>query len=112
MEIEIEWFDRHISGGEDRRIFKRERHRSEDGVEITHTFNSKELRAVDVKMQLVPPIGGVRNESRPRRQSADAAAHSWRNILYAAHRQHAPHMDQLWEISEGEESYILDHCCL
>ena len=82
-----------------------------------YTFNSTQLRAIDVKMQPVQPVGGVplevvRQESRPIRTVAQAAGEAVRNILFSAHRQRAEPPEQLWEIPAGEENAILLHCCL
>uniref|UniRef100_A0A7S0LUV0 Uncharacterized protein n=1 Tax=Coccolithus braarudii TaxID=221442 RepID=A0A7S0LUV0_9EUKA len=121
MEIEVEWFTREISGGEERRIFKRWA-RSADGKDAgpqpdrTYTFNSTELRAIGAKMQPVPPVGGVplevvRQEARPApRKAAVRSLEGIRNVLFVAHKQRAEPPEQLWEIPEGEERAILDHC--
>ena len=98
MEIEVEWFDRDVSGGDERRIFKRRgtssrgsaaaavgrggsggggrgrgggrrggRGAAEAGAAAEGaapegpavlTFNSSELRMINVEMQLVAPLGG------------------------------------------------------
>ena len=78
--------------------------------------NSTQLRAIDVKMQPVQPVGGValevvRQEARPVRAAAQAAGQHVRNILFSAHRQRAQPLEQLWEIPTSEESVILLHCC-
>ena len=71
---------------------------------------------LDVKMQLVLPLGGVplevvRQEARPVRAAAQAAVQHVRNILFSAHRQRTQPPEQLWEIPPSEESVILLHCC-
>ena len=81
-----------------------------------YTFNSVELRAINVIMQPVGPLGGVpletvAHEARPRRSAARAATEFVRNILFTARRQPAQPPEQLWEIPTGEESAILLRCC-
>lgn len=122
FEVEVEWFTRDISGGDERRILKRwarDETAGDPGPEEskTYTFNSTELRAIDVKMQPVMPVGGlplevVRQEARPVRAAAQVAQGRWSNILYSAHRHRAEPPEQLWEIPSGEESSILLKCCL
>ena len=61
MEIGVEWYERDISGGEERRIF-RSRVAADDAGPVVgkvYSFNSTELRMINVEMQLVPPVGGV-----------------------------------------------------
>ena len=121
MEIEVQWFHRDISGGDERRIFRRwvaDEEAGDQGPEegTKYTFNSVELRAIDVKMQPVLPLGGVpletvAQEVRPQRSAAAAAVEHIRNILFTAHRHRAQPAEQLWEIPAGEESAILLHCC-
>ena len=127
FEVEVEWFHRDISGGDERRIFKRwVRDKSVDdpGPEegTKYTFNSTQLRAINVKMQPVLPVGGVplevvAEEVRLRRSprvldAAQAAIGRLSNIIFSAHQQCAQPAEQLWEIPGGEESAILMHCCL
>ena len=114
LEVTVEWYNRDISGGDERRIFKRwmrDESTGSPGPEesTTYTFNSTQLRAIDVKMQPVQPVGGVplevvRQESRPIRAAAQAAGEAVRNILFIAHRQRAEPPEQLWEIPAGEDS--------
>jgi len=121
LEIEVEWFHRDISGGDERRVFKRWAADVEAGDEgpqegTSYTFNSTELRALDLKMQPVPPVGGVplevvRQEARPQRAAAQVAMQLVRNIVFSAHQQRAAPPEQLWEIPAGEENAILLHCC-
>ena len=121
MQIAVEWFNRDISGGDERRIFRRwarDESTGDPGPEEStkYTFNSTQLRMLDVKMQLVLPLGGVplevvRQEARPVRAAAQAAVQHVRNILFSAHRQRTQPPEQLWEIPPSEESVILLHCC-
>jgi hypothetical protein len=125
-EISVEWFERDISGGDERRIFKRW-----DGAVAgkTYSFNSTELRAIKVAMQLVPPVGGVplnvvQHEARPQRIAA-AQGNERRveqmnhnplrtnphAITSAVHQQRASPPDQLWEIPAGDEKRVLEKCC-
>ena len=56
MEIGVEWYERDISGGEERRIF-RARMADDDAplmAGTVYSFNSTELRMINVEMQLVP----------------------------------------------------------
>ena len=120
MGIEVEWYHRDISGGEERRIFKRwarDESAGDPGPEENrkYTFNSTELRAIAFKMQPVLPLGGVplevvREEARPVRRVAARGREMIRNVLFAAHQQHAHPPEQLWEIPAGEESQILYWC--
>ena len=62
--MEVEWFERDISGGEERRIFKAwkgDEELGDAGPEAgkVYTFNSTELRMLHVEMVPVPPVGGV-----------------------------------------------------
>ena len=82
----------------------------------SYTFNSVELRAINVKMQPVLPLGGtpletVAHVARPKRSAAKKATEFVRNILFTARQQIAQPPEQLWEIPTGEESAILLHCC-
>lgn len=110
VEIAVEWFDRDLSGGDDRRIFK-----IWDGAQpgVTYTFNSTELRAVNVPMQLIPPVGGVELNVIQRgapRAAAQRARNSFRSILRVLHEQRAEATSHLWEIPAGDEGLILHHC--
>ena len=82
-----------------------------------YTFNSTELRAINVAMQLVQPLGPlnvVATEARPQRGAprgaAQRALENVRNILFTSHHRHALPPTQLWEIPAGEEIRILMHC--
>ena len=94
-----------------------------------YTFNSTELRAINVSMQLVQPLGGVplnvvQQEARPRRAAAEQAnarqreqqqsnplRANLRAVVSAVHEQCAVPPDQLWEIPTGDESRIPGFCC-
>ena len=124
--VTVEWFERDLSGGDERRIFK-----LWDGATAgrTYTFNSTELRAIKIPMQLVPPVGGtplnvVQQEARPRRAAAEHAdarqreqqqtnplRANPRGITSAVHEQRASPPEQLWEIPVGDEKRILEKCC-
>ena len=61
VEVVVEWFQRDISGGEERRIFKAWEADEEAGdagpeTDRIYTFNSTELRMLNVEMVLVPPV--------------------------------------------------------
>lgn len=122
----MELYERDVSGGDERRIFKRW-----EGAVVDHkyTFNSIELRGlINIPMQPVRPIGGaplniVANEVRPRRAAAEQAdanrVQQFANplranpkaVTSAVHTHRAPPPEQLWEIPEGDESRILEFCC-
>ena len=58
---QVEWFQRDVSGGEERRVFKSWAADGEAGdvgpaAGEVYTFNSTELRMINVEMQLVPPV--------------------------------------------------------
>lgn len=63
-EIGVQWFERHESGGAERRVFVA---RAADGQ--TYSFNSTELRlislphayagCISLELKRVPPLGGV-----------------------------------------------------
>ena len=132
LEIAVEWFQRDISGGDERRTFKSwtaDEEAGDAGPEAgrTYTFNSTELRAIarrdasttGIEMTALPPIGGVAlnvvQRTAPRRAAAGAARHNWQGVLPGLVRriqeQRADPPEQLWEISEGSERLILDWCC-
>lgn len=126
-EVTVEWFERDLSGGDERRIFKRWNTANAD--QQKHTFNSTELRAINVSMQLIPPLGGVplnvvQHEARPARRAAakQADVHrvqqqtnplraNPRGLTSVVHKHRAMPEDQLWEIPTGDESRILEFCC-
>ena len=123
MEIEIEWFQRDISGGDERRIFRAWRRVVDaDGKVVDpgpvegkkYTFNSTELRMINVEMQLVPPVGGVALDVVRRgapRGAAQAARQNWQGIGKRVQTQRADPPEQLWEIPAGNERLVLDRCC-
>ena len=122
FKIEVEWFERDISGGDERRIFRSRTQADEEAGSTrrrVYTFNSSELREINVQMQLVLPVGGVPlNDVQPGRRSAPraaaaAAAISWQGIRGLAKRvtqQRADPPDQLWEIPVSDERQVLDKC--
>ena len=85
-----------------------------------YTFNSTELRMINVEMQLVPPVGGValdvvrRTSGRATKPTERAAAAARQNIPGIAMRVQTQRPDppeQLWEIPAGNERVVLDWCC-
>ena len=53
-----------------------------------YTFNSTQLRAINIEMQLLPPVGGVPlRQVRPSRAKAQAAMAKVRSILYRKQQQ-------------------------
>lgn len=120
-EISVEWFERDVCGGEERRIFRRR-----EGSNV-YSFNSTELRlienpgagsaAIQLEMSLLPPVGGVPLETvqRVASRSSFRLMHVPRpnyvpNVRFHAHEQRADPPDQLWQISAGSETAILDNC--
>ena len=88
---------------------------------MADTFNSTELRMINVEMRPVPPVGGppldvVQREARPSRTAAfegiarRLGQNQHSGITYHVREQRAEPPAQLWEISEGSESRILLHC--
>ena len=55
LEIDVEWFCRDISGGDERRVFKK--WIGEPGK--NYSFNSTELRAINLEMQFLAPVGSA-----------------------------------------------------
>jgi hypothetical protein len=124
MRIAVEWFQRDISGGDERRIFKSwaADEASEDaGPEAgcVYTFNSTELRRINVQMQPVLPVGGVPlNVVQPGRRSVRAAAAAataaaaacLRGVTRRVAQQRADQPEQLWEIPAADERLILEKC--
>ena len=84
------------------------------------TFNSSELRMINVEMQPMPPVGGValdvvrRTSGRATKPTERAAAAAHQNMPGIAKRvqtQCADPPEQLWEIPAGNERVVLDCCC-
>ena len=116
-EIAVEWFQRDVSGGEERRVFKAweaDEEAGDRGPEEgkVYTFNSTELRMLNVEMVLVPPVGGVPLATvRPGRGAAQKAREAIRGIVCRRQEVTALPPTQLWEITAGSERLILDWCC-
>ena len=90
----MEWFERDVSGGEERRIFRRWAADTETGdtgpVEgEAYTFNSTQLRAINIEMHLQQPVGGVLLQVvvRPARAVAQTAMKKIRNIVCRKQQQ-------------------------
>ena len=123
MEIEVQWYQCDISGGDERRIFTAwKRVVDADGKVVDpgpvegqkYTFNSTELRMINVEMQLVPPLGGVPLDVVRRgstREAAQAARQNWRGIAKRVQTQRADPPETLWEIPAGNERLVLERCC-
>ena len=78
-----------------------------------YTFNSTELRMLNVEMQLVPPLGGVALDvvrCGSGRAAAQAARQNWQGMVRCVQTQRADPPAQLWEIPEGNERLVLDRC--
>ena len=117
VEIAVEWYERDISGGDERRVFRRWEADLEAGnggpVEDTvYTFNSTELRMINVEMVPVAPVGGVPlAEVRRSSRVAQRAREIIRNVVSRMQPVKPPSPLQLFEISAGSERLILDKCC-
>ena len=109
--IEVEWWDRHLSGGDERRIFT-----TWNGVAgQKYTFNSCDLRSIDVKMQPVDPIAGpplnvVQQRAPSQRRAAQASREQIRNIAHVQRNPVAPPPEMKFEIPSAEENKVLLHC--
>lgn len=122
VEFAVAWFQRDVSGGEERRVFRRwvggmdDSGSGADGFQegSIHTFNSTELRAINVTMQMVPPVGAtlldVVQRSRPQRGAAVRGNQNRRTMMNVVHEQRADPPELLWEIPEAEENAILTWC--
>ena len=132
FEIPVEWFQRDISGGDERRTFKAwaTNEATNDVGPVagqTYTFNSTELRlistetsvpggAVQLEMRALPPIGGValntiqQSAVRASSRLAQVVRPNYRNVVYRVQEQRADPPEQLWEISSGSERAVLDNC--
>ena len=108
FQFEVQWYERDVSGGEERRIFKA-------GDPGAFTFNSSELRMINVEMSWVPPVGGaplnIVQQRPPTRNAAKKATTLFRNILRPFQAVIADPPEALWEISTGSEALILQWCC-
>ena len=112
-----------MSGGDERRVFGAwKRIVDADGKVVDagpiegkkYTFNSTELRMINVEMQYIPPVGGVALDVVRRgapRGAAQAARQNWQGIGKRVQTQRADPPEQLWEIPAGNESLVLYRCC-
>ena len=115
-EIAVQWFQRDVSGGDERRIFKlwaADEEASDPGpANKVYTFNSTQLRAINIEMRLLQPVGGVPlQQVRPSRAATQVALTKIRNIICRKQQLCATPPAQLWEISAGSEGLILTRCC-
>lgn len=125
LEVEVEWMQRDVSGGDERRTFRVwAATAGEGGAEAdpgplagkTYTFNSTELRgAVGLVLEPVAPVGGapLGVVARVRRQAAvagDAARRALPGVAQAVHDVMALAPRELWTISSADENVILSHC--
>ena len=131
LEIAIEpWLTRDVSGGEERRIFRKwvatpadmEAGCAADPGPTTgkvYTVNSTELRSVDITLEQVRLVGGVPLGvvARERRHAAVAGDVRRRNALpgvaqamKAVHEVVAALPRELWELSVADENLILANC--
>ena len=130
VEIAVEWFERDISGGDERRIFKAWAADEETGnvgpvAGEKYTFNSTELRllynpsagpgAIQLEMQPVDPapldtVQHVAARGSARLMQLPRPDYTNRNVAYHVRQQSADPPDQLWELSTGSKRAILDNC--
>mmetsp|Transcript_3312 Transcript_3312/g.8239 ORF Transcript_3312/g.8239 Transcript_3312/m.8239 type:complete len:726 (+) Transcript_3312:2193-4370(+) len=120
-EIAVQWFERDECGGDERRIFKAEKHAN--GQLKLGTFNSTELRlislsdnvsapaAIHLEMQPLEPVGGVPlNIVRASPRLSNVPRPNYR-VAHHVCTTRADPPNQLWEIiSVGSERAILDNC--
>ena len=130
-EIDVIWFQRDVSGGDERRTFKvwatDEDTRDTGPVEgKTYTFNSTELRliynleagpnAIQLDMRLLPPVGAAplniiqHTAQRSSSRLASKSRVDYHNIAYQVREQRADPPEEMWEIAAGSERVILDNC--
>jgi hypothetical protein len=123
-EIAVEWFQRDVSGGDERRTFKRWVANSEakdPGPESgkIYTFNSTELRlistasaaagsAVHLEMQPLEPVGGTALRTCARLVGKPRL--NYRNVTFHVTEVRAEPPESMWEITAGSERVILDNC--
>lgn len=105
VEFAVRWYDRDVCGGDERRIFRVENH----GVE-GDSFNSTELRAINIPMQKVSLVGEVPLDVVALRLPTRAATRKHPHVRSALHEQRADPPQLLWEILPGDERCILDWC--
>lgn len=126
VEFVVQWYQRDISGGDERRVFRlwKQREASDETGEkadagpvagTVYTFNSTELRAIDIEMQRLPTIGEQAEPPPATRGAPRAAAQrargAWRSAIQrAVHEQRGDPPEILWEISAGSERLVLDNC--
>lgn len=131
-EVAVEWFQRDISGGDERRVFKLWAPQGETDSGSVHTFNSTELRLISLPHGLVSPRSAIHLEMQPlplvgnaplnivQRTIAGTSRSStrlgclprpnYRNVVYHASTTRAEPVQQLWEISAGSERAVLENC--
>lgn len=118
MEIEVIWYERDVSGGDERRTFI-QRGAGDDAMEGAderlHTVNSTELRHIFVKMEPVVPLGpplqtvATRLARVPRQPTR--FGQFIRGVTRVVHQQRALPPLQMWTIPVSEENLILSYCC-
>lgn len=137
-EIVVEWFQRDVSGGDERRTFTTWKRVVDcDGKVVDqgpvqgheYTFNSTELRLISnssassgpsdvvrLEMRALPPVGGAplnqvqHGATRSSARVASLARPNYRNVIYTKTTTYADPPEQMWEVSSGSERAVLDHC--
>ena len=131
-EIEVQWYQRDVSGGDERRTFRAwaaDKETKDLGPQagVTYSFNSTELRlisnpeaatgaAVQLEMRLLPPVGGVplnvvqHIAARFSTRQAGLVRPSYSNVVSQKTTVVADPPEHMWEISSGSERAALDNC--
>ena len=126
LEIEVEWLQRDVSGGDERRTFRKwvaTKADAQTGAVAdpgpvagkVYTFNSTELRAVSLTLEPVGPVGGaplgvVARVRRAAAAAGDAARRRLPGVAQAVHQQVAAAPRELFVISAADENVILANC--
>ena len=124
LEIEVEYLQRDVSGGDERRTFRAWTAITDEAGAVvdpgpeagkTYTFNSTELRAVGLELEPVGPVGGaplgvVARVRRAAAAAGDAARRRLPGVAQAVHQQVASPPRELSVISSADENVILSNC--
>lgn len=125
LEVEVLWYERDVSGGDERRTFIARSDIQTDDEEappdrVKYTFNSSELRLIKVNMRPVEPLPGPQLQTiatrlaRVRQQVERLGQYAPTHIsgvVRAVHTQRATPPMQLWTIDSCDENLILGYCC-
>ena len=124
LEVQVQWYTRDVSGGDERRTFQLWKPDLEAGGGGGFSFNSVELRAVGLeaskegfRMDKEGVIGdqvlGVVRRSV--RAAAGRAQDAWRSnisgVARVMHEERAEPPATMWIIPAADENVILGYCC-